>query len=211
MKNNYTVYVHISPNNKRYIGITGRKPKYRWNNGKGYIDNKHFYNAILKYGWDNIEHVIVAENLSKDDACKMEKELIKKYNTTNCENGYNQSTGGEYGSIGVVFTEERKRKIGEAHKGMKHTEEAKKKMSEGHKGLTTWNKGRHWTEREKEKMTRAQNNCKSVKCVETNTIYNSGREAARKTGINRNSIKDCLHKRNHCKTAGGYHWEDVDT
>lgn len=36
MKNNYTVYMHIFPNNKVYIGITSRNPKYRWNNGKNY-------------------------------------------------------------------------------------------------------------------------------------------------------------------------------
>ena len=32
----YTVYKHTSPSGKVYIGITCRKPKYRWNNGKGY-------------------------------------------------------------------------------------------------------------------------------------------------------------------------------
>lgn len=45
----YVVYMHVLPNKKRYIGITCRKPEYRWNYGKGYIENKHFYNAILKY------------------------------------------------------------------------------------------------------------------------------------------------------------------
>lgn len=47
--NNYTVYMHIAPNNKIYIGITSKKPKYRWNNGTGYINNDYFTRAIKKY------------------------------------------------------------------------------------------------------------------------------------------------------------------
>ena len=63
MKNNYTVYMHISPSNKRYIGITSTKIEERWRNGKGYKHNKHFTNAINKYGWDNFEHIIIAKDL----------------------------------------------------------------------------------------------------------------------------------------------------
>ena len=33
---NYTVYMHICPNGKRYIGITKLKPQERWGNGKSY-------------------------------------------------------------------------------------------------------------------------------------------------------------------------------
>ena len=32
--NCYTVYEHIAPNGKKYIGITRRKPEYRWNHGR---------------------------------------------------------------------------------------------------------------------------------------------------------------------------------
>ena len=30
----YSVYKHTAPNGKVYIGITSRKPEYRWNNGR---------------------------------------------------------------------------------------------------------------------------------------------------------------------------------
>ena len=40
----YSVYMHITPNNKRYIGITKQKPKQRWTSGYGYIQNKYFFN-----------------------------------------------------------------------------------------------------------------------------------------------------------------------
>lgn len=50
----YTVYKHTCPNGKVYIGITKRNVEKRWLNGKGYERQPHFYNAILKYGGDNI-------------------------------------------------------------------------------------------------------------------------------------------------------------
>ena len=53
---NYTVYKHTSPNGKVYIGITCKPTKARWKNGKGYKNNDYFYNAILKYGWENFSH-----------------------------------------------------------------------------------------------------------------------------------------------------------
>ena len=60
----FTVYMHVSPNGKRYIGITSQEPKLRWAGGSGYSDNKHFKSAIDKYGWNNFEHIIVASGLS---------------------------------------------------------------------------------------------------------------------------------------------------
>lgn len=47
-------------NNKKYVGITRK----RWANGKGYRDNIHFNNAILKYGWDNFDKQILYEGLT---------------------------------------------------------------------------------------------------------------------------------------------------
>lgn len=47
--NIWTVYEHISPSNKIYVGITSRNPKHRWDNGKGYTykdDQKAFKAAI---------------------------------------------------------------------------------------------------------------------------------------------------------------------
>lgn len=88
--NNYKVYMHIFPNNKKYIGITGQeKIERRWNNGYGYKNNEYMTNAIMKYGWKNIEHVILYKNISKEQAEIIEKRLIAKYKTTHKKYGYN--------------------------------------------------------------------------------------------------------------------------
>lgn len=105
----YTVYMHISPNEKRYIGITSRKPESRWSNGNGYKNNQHFWNAICKYGWENFQHIIIARELTEEDAKWLEIELIREFNTTNQNNGYNLSLGGESWNC----SEETKKKMSE--------------------------------------------------------------------------------------------------
>lgn len=110
----YVVYKHTSPSNKVYIGVTCQNPpEKRWANGKGYRDNKHFNNAILKYGWRNFLHEILLVELTKEEAIEKETELIAKYNATNREYGYNIALGGN--SVGRL-SEEQKQKISEAGK-----------------------------------------------------------------------------------------------
>ena len=92
-KNTYSVYMHITPNNKKYIGITKNAPTWRWRNGSGYSKNV-FGRAIKKYGWDNIQHNILATGLSLKEAEEKEIELISRYDTTNPQKGYNVSLGG---------------------------------------------------------------------------------------------------------------------
>lgn len=46
----WSVYIHITPSNKYYVGITSKEPCERWRNGFGYYSQKYFYNAIQKYG-----------------------------------------------------------------------------------------------------------------------------------------------------------------
>lgn len=113
MNKNYLVYCHITPSGKRYIGITRQIPQKRWNNGKGYYYNVHFNRAIQKYGWNNIRHEVIVENLTEEEACECEKKYIAKYNTTDPAHGYNLTSGGE---IGYQLTDDCKNNLSKAHK-----------------------------------------------------------------------------------------------
>lgn len=93
MENNYCVYKHTVPNGKMYVGITKLKPLQRWAGGFGYSQNKLFFPDIVKYGWDNIAHEVLYENLNRYSAERIEAELIKTYNLTDCNFGYNQLEG----------------------------------------------------------------------------------------------------------------------
>lgn len=91
----YCVYKHTTPANKVYIGITCQNPLRRWSNGKGYINNAHFANAIRKYGWENIQHEILYDGLSRECACDIEKTLIAQYKSIDPKHGYNNTSGGD--------------------------------------------------------------------------------------------------------------------
>lgn len=189
---NYIVYKHTTPSNKVYIGITSRNLNRRWENGVGYRNNKYFYNAILKYGWNNIKHEILFTGLSKEEACKKEIELISKYDSTNTKKGYNISNGGTVGS------------------SFKLSKEAKNKVRLSKLGKSPWNKNIHWNKEIKEKIMLSHNDRKKVRCIENNIIYNSIKEASRKTNIDKKNISYCCRKVKHYKTAGGYHWKFIE-
>lgn len=91
----YCVYVHTNrENGKVYVGQTKDIKERFARCGSNYKNNKYFYNAIKKYGWDGFDHKILAYNLNKDEANEMEKYYIKKFDSTNPENGYNIAPGG---------------------------------------------------------------------------------------------------------------------
>ena len=154
MEMNYKVYVHIAPNGKRYYGITKLKVNRRWRNGKGYQDNEYFYRAINKYGWDNFEHIVVARGLTEEEAKWIEIELIREWDTTNRDKGYNITKGGESAN-GYIPTEETRKKLSEAHKGKTHTEEHRKKVSEAKKGKNNPMYGKHHSEEHRQKISEA--------------------------------------------------------
>lgn len=105
MNKTWSVYIHISPSSKYYIGITSMKPvKRRWANGKGYSKNIYFSRAINKYGWSNFKHIIYADNLSEKDAKNLEIELISKHKSNQKEFGYNITAGGD-GVTGLKKTQ----------------------------------------------------------------------------------------------------------
>lgn len=219
MNENYTVYMHICPNNKKYIGITKNNVEKRWNHGRGYKNCILFYNAINKYKWENIIHKILYTNLAKEEASKKEIELIQKYKTFNSKFGYNICLGGIKGNI---FSEETKIKISERTKeamknpiireklrqSRKNQESPMKgkKLSEEHKAKLVHNGmlGKKHSEKSKELMKKNITKKRKVICLETNMIYDSINEAARQTGIDyRNIYRSC----NMGYQTKGLHWK----
>lgn len=94
----YKVYIHTFPNGKRYIGLCKGSEKKRWGiGGKKYANHPIMNAAIQKYGWDNIQHEVVATGLTQQEAMKMEETLIAQYKTfpPSLGFGYNCTSGGE--------------------------------------------------------------------------------------------------------------------
>lgn len=215
----YKVYMHIFPNGKKYIGITTLDLERRWANGKNY-EKQMVYNAIKKYGWGNIKHELLFENLTKEQAEKKEIELISLYKTSDRNFGYNIELGGNsYGKK----SEETKQKISKKLKGRVFTEEAKKKMSASakKKKLTQQHKNNigkslskekcHWfgTKRTKQEKERIMDYfAKRILCVETNKEYKTYLQIQKETGINRLGVSRCIQGTQN--TAGGCHWKIIE-
>ena len=96
MKNRYKVYIHKNLiNGKVYIGQTHKTLQERSGlNGKNYKGCPRFYEDIEKYGWDNFDHKVLYDNLSCEEANKLERELIKQYKSLDSNYGYNVASGG---------------------------------------------------------------------------------------------------------------------
>ncbi len=203
----YVVYRHIFPNGKSYIGITCVKPYYyRWRGGSSYSQQPKIYNAINKYGWENIKHEVLYENLSQTDANSIEQEMIAKYDSV--RNGYNVSTGGG-GTYGIPCSEDKKQKISIANKG---------KPSKGRENLMryikehgAWNRGGHLTPEQYEKIkAERQERCnKAISAYDPVTLkcvlhFDSCVSAANFVGALRGEISRCARGRR--KTSHGYIW-----
>ena len=88
---------------------------------------KHLKSAIQKYVWDNFSHIVLCYGLSEEEANEMEVALISLFKSTNREFGYNMQNGGN--SVGK-HSEETRNKISESHKGKIFSEEHKRKIGE---------------------------------------------------------------------------------
>ena len=180
----FYVYIHTCPNEKKYVGITIRRPEYRWRKGNGYKSNKHFYRAIQKYGWDNIDHQVIEVD-TENEMYYLEKYLIAYYQTNKNEFGYNKSSGGEVSSAGCHRLEEVRKKISESQKGRHLSIEIRHKM----KGRIPWNKGKTLSEETKKKISttkKGKNHSEEAKIkisesLKGNIPWNKGKHLSEET------------------------------
>ena len=142
------------PNGKRYVGQTSVPLKRRWGkNGRKYENQPYLYNAILKYGWNNIEHLTLKSNLIPDEADYFEKYYIKLYNSCDENFGYNIETGG---SLHKEVSQKTRKKLSQINLGKKLSEETKKKMSISRMGANNSNYGVKYSEERKKQMSIAR-------------------------------------------------------
>jgi hypothetical protein len=132
-------------------------------------------------------------------------------------------------NLGVVYSEEFRRKCSDSKKGFVFTEEHKRKISESKQGFSPMlgkkftqshkdkiresNRGLVRTEEVKQKMRDGFNynvrrHVFSVKCIETNEVFTSYSEAAIKFGVSITTISNAA-KYNKV-VSKKYHFEKVD-
>lgn len=202
MDKKYYIYMHKNKiNGKVYIGQTCQNPIYRWNHGEGYKGSPRFYSAIQSYGWDNFEHLILYNNLTLNEANKIEADLIAKFHSTDLNYGYNLDEGGKNKGTNEetrkkqsvsamnrpIVTEKTKQKLSQISLGLKRSKETKKKMSEAA------------LKREQKKQGRKRI---PIKCLNTGKIFPSCRAAADWCGLVGTSGICSVCKGGKQKTAG---------
>ena len=209
-----------------YIGITQQNPEARWQNGKGYKTNGHFYNAIKKYGWNNITHEIVADGLTQKQAEEIERKLIFQFKSYDKRRGYNMALGGHALSVesrkkigqtrrargytswtlGKHLTEETKAKISKANTGRTFSlsAEAKKNIAMAKTGDKNPNYGKAMPESLKRKLISINSKSVIQMTNDAEIEYKSAKDAETMTGVASCNITRACKGQRH--TAGGFRW-----
>lgn len=234
----YCVYMHTNKiNNHFYIGITSLSPNKRYGkNGSNYKECTYFWNAIQKYGWDNFEHKILFDGLTKEEACNKEIELISKMKMKYPNCCYNILLGGDLGRAGMSATEECKEKFRGANNPVARsvicietnqifdteTEAAKfydlDRSNLGRACRTgiacgkLENKKLHWAYYNKNtkeiQSVQIKTRCRRVYCMTTGVYFNSLKEGAQHYNVSRDSVwYSCSHGG---VVSHGYAWKYAD-
>lgn len=188
----WCIYKHTLPDGRCYIGQTCNITA-RWK-PSAYKNCVKFYSAIQEYGWENFNHEILIDNLTLEEANRLEEAYIEKYNSI--EKGFNLNSGGE----NKLHSQETKNKMSQTRKGISHSQEHNEAISNALMG-------------KKKTPEHIRNNQlaqhrKPVECIETGEKYESLSDAERKTGILGETISRCC--RGKQKTASGFHWRFIN-
>lgn len=222
MENHYNcIYMYTNKiNGKRYVGQTNdfnrrhkEHIKSSYNEKRKYDYNVPFHCAIRKYGIENFEIKILAENISTQEKMnEYEIFFIKRYKTlANNKKGYNVASGGSNGNpyagkteeeMNEIFNDKWKQKQSESHMWQKgennpmygkcHSEETKQKMSEAKKGENNPMFGK------------GVKICQYDKQINLIKIWDCSMDIQRELGINQSNICKCC--KGKYKTVGGYIW-----
>ena len=101
MENNYSVYQHVTPDNMYYFGQTQNVER-RWRNNGVEYKRTALQPYIEKFGWDNIQHIVLFRDQTRENALWIEDFLIttaqedgvcinqRRSGLVSKEEGYNQ-------------------------------------------------------------------------------------------------------------------------
>lgn len=211
MNKKFFVYMHrLKEDGRVYIGqsCSSSLGERSGSNGYRYKGCTKFYNAIQRYGWDAFDHIVLADNLTLEEANQLEASYITQYDSIN--NGFNIYEGGR----NHLYTVEQRYQISERMKGEKNpnygkprSEETKQKIGKANAISQIGNKH---SEATKEKIRKSHQKDIPIICVETGKIYSCPSEASWDVHQTRNAghiTEVCKGKR---KTAFGYHWKYLE-
>lgn len=195
-KNNYSVYMHLFPNGKKYVGYTSMHLKERWNGGCGYISSEKMMRAILQFGWENVRHYIIMDGLDKHTAQLLESALINKWKTSK-SGGYNTILPYVDGIEEFVIPKFKKREVFD-----QNTEDVLVRIKKSKERLKI-------ADQTSSLKDSGSSRCKRVRLVETNEEFESISKAARTYFVRVSGLWDVLDKPN--RTCGTCVIEDPDS
>lgn len=219
---------------KIYIGKTTRTLAERMKEHLRNIRPCYIDRAIHRYGIEAFDISIVEECTNQDELNKREIYWIAHLD---CKypNGFNL-TNGSKGIPGYKAPPELRKRLSEMRKGRPNTPEQRRQISESLKGrefsdehkanisaaklghsvsdetkaiLSAKNTGKKDSLETRQKKSAANKNKRAVRCVEENKVFESIRAAAKWIGKSGGTVMAACKNPNY--TAGGYHWEYVDT
>lgn len=195
------VYSIKSPSNKRYIGITKRNPKNRYQEHVRHSLNRRLnrklYKAFRRYGKELMELEILeviesdCEYGLMDKLHELEVAYVERYDSFH--NGYNGTVGGE-GTVGMsgelnAFYGKRHnletlRRLSKLGRLRTHSEETKRKIAEAGKGVYHTEKSKvkmkeYWTDRKGKRVT----------CLDDGKVFDSITLCAEHYNISRSDIR----------------------
>ena len=118
MENNYSVYQHVTPDGMYYFGATQNVER-RWSNNGAEYKGTALQPYIEKFGWDNIQHIVLFKDQTRENALWIENFLIEtaredgvcinkqRSGLVSKEEGYNQDRNQKYYEINKEQVKER--------------------------------------------------------------------------------------------------------
>lgn len=171
------VYRHhrLDKNEVFYVGIGNKESR-----AFDMVHRNHIWKGIKSRS--EVEVEIVARDLSWDLACELEQLMISEYGRIDLHSGIlaNLTDGGD-GSVGIKQSQETIDKRANSNRGRKNTEETKRKMSEARKGIVFT--AEHLENLRTSHLGQKGWNAKEVIDLQTGFAYDSLREGCLSVGV----------------------------